>query len=152
MIGHKRAALAALFPPGAEHEVIDDELTTPVEEVGERLLALGAVEHVILLDLEPRQLTPLPTELITQPGELLFLCEMRLARLEPFLSGHDLVARHQLLDGLHRFVSFRSALECLADHPRIISPPPSGRGRAGVPSHSASRSCTPPESDPARCA
>ena len=33
MVGHKRAARATLFPSRAEHEVIDDQLAAPAEEV-----------------------------------------------------------------------------------------------------------------------
>jgi len=37
-------------------------LTAPGEEVGERHLALGRVEEIILLDLDPRQGAPLDAE------------------------------------------------------------------------------------------
>jgi hypothetical protein len=34
--------------------VVDDELASPVEELGQRLLAVRAVEDVLLLDRLPR--------------------------------------------------------------------------------------------------
>ena len=36
VIGDERAAAAAFFPIGTEHEVVDDELGLVAEEIGER--------------------------------------------------------------------------------------------------------------------
>ena len=44
MIGEVGAARATFAPIGAEHEVIDDELAPPVEQIGERLFAFRRVE------------------------------------------------------------------------------------------------------------
>ena len=54
MVGQERAARAALLPARTEHEVIDDQLAAAVEQVGQRLLATGSVEHIGLVDLDPR--------------------------------------------------------------------------------------------------
>jgi len=51
----ERAALAALLPARVEHEVLDDELAAPLEEIRERLAAAGAVEHAGLVHLHPGQ-------------------------------------------------------------------------------------------------
>jgi hypothetical protein len=50
MVGDERAVPAAFPPARAEHEVIDDELAAPVEELGERLPAAWRVESIRLLD------------------------------------------------------------------------------------------------------
>ena len=41
------------FHPGAEHEVMHDQLAATVEEVGKRLFAFDRVKHVLLFDLDP---------------------------------------------------------------------------------------------------
>src|ERR1700738_3442131 len=96
IIAPERAALAAHLPAEAEHEMINDELAPPGEQVGERLLAVRPVEHVALLDPLPRQLAPLPAQVVTHPVELLLLGEQRLARLEPLRRRDDFVAGHRI--------------------------------------------------------
>ena len=48
MVGHKRAARASLFPVGMEHEVVDDQLAAPGEEIGQGFPAIWAVEGISL--------------------------------------------------------------------------------------------------------
>lgn len=55
MIGSEGTADAARFPTGAEHEVMDDQLAAPVEQIGERHVATERIEDIFLLDLHPRQ-------------------------------------------------------------------------------------------------
>src|SRR6266536_560569 len=71
----ERAPDAALAPVRAEHEMLDDQLAAPAEQVGQRLRAARPVEGVILFDLYPGQCPPLGAEPIAQPGELLFLAQ-----------------------------------------------------------------------------
>ena len=59
MIGEKRATRATLLPAGTEHEMVDDHLAAPIEEIGEPLFALRAIEDVVLFDLDPGQRAPL---------------------------------------------------------------------------------------------
>ena len=59
VIGKQRAALAAFFPVGTEHEMVDDQLAFAAEQVGQSLFAVWAVEHIIFLDLFPGQLATL---------------------------------------------------------------------------------------------
>jgi hypothetical protein len=80
------AALAALVPARVEHEVVDDELVAALEEVGQRLLAPGPVEDVVLLHLLPRQLPALLAELVAQAREFLLAGQVLAARLDPFLA------------------------------------------------------------------
>ena len=96
MIGKIGAARAAFAPIGAEHEVIDDQLATAGEEIAERLLSRRRVEHVILLDLDPGQGTPLGAELVAGLGQRLLFDEMRLPRREPLVPGYDFVLHGQL--------------------------------------------------------
>ena len=59
-IDQERAARAAFFPCRAEHEVVDDELGSPIDEkIGQRFFSPRPVEHVFLFDFDPRQLAPL---------------------------------------------------------------------------------------------
>jgi hypothetical protein len=44
VVGVERAADASFLPIGAEHEVVDDQLTLAPEEVRERLRAVGTFE------------------------------------------------------------------------------------------------------------
>src|SRR5205085_9700703 len=61
------------------HEMIDEELRAPFEQVGERGAPVIGVEPVFLLDADPRQLLPPPRQLVAAPRELLF----RLEQFEP---------------------------------------------------------------------
>src|SRR5262249_3831865 len=88
--GPEGAALAAGFPFGAEHEVVDDELAATLEEVGERLPAARALEDVRLVDPDPRQRAPLSAELVAQPRALLLPGEEGRACGEPFLARDHL--------------------------------------------------------------
>jgi hypothetical protein len=53
MVHHEGAAGAGFFPFRAEHEVVNDELAFAVEEIGERFLAAGGIENVVLFDFDP---------------------------------------------------------------------------------------------------
>ena len=52
----ERAARAALVPARVEHEVVDDELAAALEQVEQARLAVRALEDVVLVDLDHRQL------------------------------------------------------------------------------------------------
>ena len=65
--------------------MIDDQLAAAAEQVGQRLLAVRSVEHVILLDLDPWQFAALGAEPVARVRQFLFMGEMRLARGGPFL-------------------------------------------------------------------
>ncbi len=93
----ERAADAAFRPVGTEHEVLDDKLAASVEQIGERLRAVGSVEHVVLFDLDPRQRAAFRAELVAQAGEFLFLAQQFLARGQPFIARDDLVLHGSIL-------------------------------------------------------
>jgi len=56
-----------------EHEVVDEQLRAPAEEVGQRLRPVVGLEAVVLVDGHPRQRLPLASELIAPARELLFV-------------------------------------------------------------------------------
>src|SRR5215831_16842566 len=53
VIDLERAADATLLPARTEHEMLDDKLAAPVEQISERFLTLRAVEEIGLVDLDP---------------------------------------------------------------------------------------------------
>jgi hypothetical protein len=68
---HEGTAGLVLRP---EHEVVDEQLRTALEQVGERRLSVVGVERVLLLDAHPRQLAPLSRELVPAARVLLLRC------------------------------------------------------------------------------
>ena len=99
VVGDERAAGAAGVllvdaEPEPEHEVVDEQLGSPVEELRERLLALVRVEPVVLFDGDPGQLAAPLRELVAEPAVLLFADEQLLAGGEPSCSRAGLVIRH----------------------------------------------------------
>src|SRR5260370_11146906 len=76
---------AAGVPARVEHEVIHDELTSVLEQIGKRLLTFWTDEDVFLLDFRPWQLAPLPRQVIFETGELFFFRQQRDARIDPLV-------------------------------------------------------------------
>src|SRR5215216_4203488 len=68
-----RAAHTARLRPAvdrrAEHEVVDEQLRAPVEELGEGLRAFVGLEAVVLVDTHPRKVSPLARQLVTAARE-----------------------------------------------------------------------------------
>src|SRR5262245_64922898 len=88
-VGHRRVDRAARRVAWSEHEVVDEQLGSPVEQLRERLLAVVGVEAVLLLDRDPGQLASLPGEVVADPGVLLFAHEKPIARGKPFFAWSD---------------------------------------------------------------
>src|SRR5438067_10230756 len=84
---------------GPEHEVVDEELRAPSEEVCQRDAPLVGLESILLVDPNPRQLLPPPRQLVAAPRELLLRLEQLEPRCEPLLTcpGHVLRHRSSLL-------------------------------------------------------
>src|SRR3954451_9991174 len=91
------AARAAVLPLRIEHEVVDDQLTTPLEQVEEADGAVTPVERVVLLDLDHGEIAPLGVDPVAHTGELLLLRQQRGPRREPLLAGCDLGQAHRSL-------------------------------------------------------
>src|ERR671930_41358 len=102
-VGHRRAGRATGLVAWAEHEVVDEQLGSPVEQLDERLLTVVRVEAVLLLHPHPWQLASLLRELVAEPGVLLLADEQLLTCGEPFLTRADPVLSHLFS---HRFLSF----------------------------------------------
>src|SRR6266436_4807640 len=73
MIHIERATRAALLPLRSKHEVINDQLAFPAEEVAKRLLSARSIENILLLHFLPGQFAAFPAQLIAQTGEFLLL-------------------------------------------------------------------------------
>ena len=71
--------------------MIDEELRTAVEQLGERLLSRLGLETILLLERHPGQLAAGPGDLVAEPGVLLLAREQRLASGGPLFAGSDLV-------------------------------------------------------------
>jgi hypothetical protein len=74
-VGDRRIDRATGLIARAEHEVVDEQLRSPVEQLDERLLAVVRVEAVLLLDAYPGQLASLPGQFVTEPRVLLLADE-----------------------------------------------------------------------------
>jgi hypothetical protein len=88
MVGHERAAGAGLFPAGAEHEVLHDQLAAPLEQLRQGARAVRGVEHVGLGDVHPGQRTALAGDLVLQAGEVFLAGQQRLALGQPLVGRH----------------------------------------------------------------
>ena len=84
-----RAAWAALVPCRVEHEVIDDELPTALEERLETLFAIRAVEGIVLFDLHHGKPASLGIYAIAVLSELFFMRHEFLPLDEPLTSRND---------------------------------------------------------------
>src|SRR5437899_12233274 len=89
LVDEHRAAVAARRLAGAEHEVVEDELTAPLEEVDEARFAVRALKRVVPFDPDHRQAAALGGARVSRPGRLLFLRTQLLESGFPFLLRDD---------------------------------------------------------------
>src|SRR5207247_111305 len=80
---------------GPEHEVIDEELRAPPEEVGQRGAALVGIELVLLVDPDPRQLLPAPRQLVAAVRQLFLRLEQLEPGSKPLFTCPRLMLRHR---------------------------------------------------------
>src|SRR5205823_5936155 len=95
---------------GPEHEVVDEELRAPSEEVCQGDVPLVAIESILLVDPNPRQLLPPPRQFVVAPRELLLRLEQLEPRCEPLFTCPGHVLRHRSSPSFgcpSSFVSFR---------------------------------------------
>src|SRR5260221_11904825 len=85
-VGDRRAGHTPRRVVRPEHEVVDEELRAPSEEVCQRGAALLGIEAVRLVDGHPRQLLTLPCHRVAAPRQLLLLLQ------EPEPGGQPLLA------------------------------------------------------------
>src|SRR5260370_35025043 len=87
----ERTADATRLPSGSEHEMFDEQLATAVEEIGQRLRTVRALEDVVLFDANPGQIAPPGVDLVPQPGEFFLLLQEFRAGNEPLVAGNNRV-------------------------------------------------------------
>src|SRR5688572_3224032 len=85
------AGRTARLVVGPEHEVVDEELRAPSEQICQRGAPFIRLESVLLVDPNPRQLLTSPCQLVAAPRQLLFRLEQFLPACKPFLSTYYLV-------------------------------------------------------------
>src|SRR5262245_36255915 len=91
----RRAGRAAGGEVRPEHEVVDEELRAPPEEVRQRGAPPVGLESIRLVDPDPRQLLPPPRQLVAAPRELLLRLEQLEPRCEPLFACPGPVLRHR---------------------------------------------------------
>jgi hypothetical protein len=77
--------------------MLHHQLAAACEQIGQRLLALRAVEHIGLVDLDPGQCAPLFAQPFAGAGVFLFMRQMRFAGFDPFFTRDDFVRLHDRL-------------------------------------------------------
>src|SRR5262245_13412869 len=98
---------------GCVHEMLDEELTAPVEQVRQRDLTLRGIKDIFLVDPHPRQRSLLPAEFVALPRQLFLPGQQRRPRLEPLLSRRHRMRVSRTFRCLHRLFSF-GFVRCLA--------------------------------------
>ena len=88
------AARARRLVGRPEHQVVDEKLRAPVEQLYQRLLPVLGVEDVLLVDAHPRELLALLRDLLVEPPELLLALQELPARRRPLFHRSDRVFRH----------------------------------------------------------
>src|SRR4029077_9607636 len=91
MVDVKRTAHTTRLPSGSEHEMLYEQLATAIEEIGQSLRAVWALEHVVLLDGNPGQIASPGIDFISQPGEFFFLLQEFHSGNEPLVAGNNRV-------------------------------------------------------------
>jgi hypothetical protein len=94
VIGHERAAGAALLPARAEHEVLHDQLAASLEQIGEALFSTGRIKDVVLIHSHPGQVTTLRGERVALAAVILLVDQQLLPGLDPLGPGHDFGIRN----------------------------------------------------------
>src|SRR5437868_4350440 len=89
VVGPERAALTALGPLRPEHEVVDEQLAAPLEQLGQRTGSVDRLEPVALVDAQPRERSPPAAQFVALACELLFRLEKVKPRTEPILPRGD---------------------------------------------------------------
>src|ERR1700722_20052634 len=80
---------------GPEHEVVDEKLRAPSEEVGQRGASLVGLESILLVDSHPRQLLPSARQLVAAVSQLLLRLEQLQPGRKPLFACSGLVVGHR---------------------------------------------------------
>ena len=93
-VGDRRAGRAARLVVRPEHEVIDQQLRTALEQVGQRGAAGVGLQAVGLVQPYPGWRLALPRHFVTLPRQLLFRVQQFQPGGQPLLACSDLVRLH----------------------------------------------------------
>jgi hypothetical protein len=91
VIADKRTTRASTIVVRPEHEVVDNELTVPIEQFGKAHRPIRTFEDIILLNLCPRKLAASGAHGVTGLRELLLLLEEGASGVDPFAAGYNFV-------------------------------------------------------------
>ena len=91
--GATRTALVDVVQP---HEVVHDQLAAALEQIDQSSGAIGALEHVVLIDQHCRQPATLLCQRCQLPARRLFLDQEIQSRGQPLLPGGDVRGFHQM--------------------------------------------------------
>src|SRR6266496_4066165 len=94
-VGDRRVDRATGFVARAEHEVVDEQLGSPVEQRAEGPQAVVRVEAILLFQSHPRQVASQLRELVAEPRVFLLADEEQLAGGEPFFACPGRVIGHR---------------------------------------------------------
>jgi len=103
-VHEERTPCTAGVPPRIEHEVIQDELPTTLEQIRQGGVSVGPIKYVLFVDLNHRQATPLCGKCITGAHVRPFFDHELVAHRLPFGRRYDL--RKTLVIALHYGFSF----------------------------------------------
>src|ERR1051325_10003549 len=104
----RRAGRTAGGVVGPGHEMVDEELRAPAEEIGQRGAPLIGIEPVLFVDRDPGQLLPPPPELVAASREFLLRLEQFEPRRKPLFACPSLVSWHRCFLRCHKpFLSTR---------------------------------------------
>ncbi|MNL51527.1 hypothetical protein D3C87_1746310 [compost metagenome] len=85
IVGPERAVLAPFLPVGSQHEMVDDQLRAPGEEIGKRQGAGRPIEPVGFFHAFPRHFHAAARQRLPLPREFLFGGKQVQACLQPRL-------------------------------------------------------------------
>src|SRR5437899_539753 len=132
VVDQERAARAARVQVPPPHEVIDDQLTAPLEQVQQARLAIGTLEDIVLVDLDHRELAPPGVERVMGPGQRLLVGKQFLAGNQPLSPRHALRKTHLCSPFLLVSLSKSQTARRRETHRRLTSHrPPRSRGLRG---------------------
>src|SRR5436190_1810539 len=91
--------------PVAEHEVVDEQLRAPVEELGKGLLPIVRLEDVLLLDPDPGQLLASACQVVAPAHVFLLGVEQLPPCCQPLVSARGSVLSHHVSPSVAQPVS-----------------------------------------------
>src|ERR1700686_2047405 len=109
-IRDRRAGRTPRRVVGPEHEVVDEKLRAPFEEIRQRGAPLVGLESVRLVDPDPRQFLTSPRQLIAAPRQLLLLLEQPEAGRKPLFTCSGRMVGHYFSPWSGRLYSQLSSL------------------------------------------